>query len=54
MNCTHEECEPYSSCQALTDWERRIEFRFRQRTGLPADDLATDPVAWYEGATETG
>jgi hypothetical protein len=54
MNCTHEECEPYGSCQALTEHERRDEFWFRQRTGLPDDDLGTDPLAWYEGVTETG
>jgi hypothetical protein len=54
MGCEHEECEPYGSCQALTDWERRTDFSFRQRTGLPVDDLATDPLAWYEGVTETG
>lgn len=53
MGCTHEECEPYGSCQALTDWERKIEFRFRQRAGDPADELATNPLAWYEGVTET-
>jgi hypothetical protein len=54
MSCDHEACEPYGSCQALTEYERRGEFWLRCRTGLPADGLATDPVAWYEGVTETG
>jgi hypothetical protein len=54
MGCDHEQCEPYGSCQALTDYERRADFWFRRRAGWPEANLATDPLAWYEGVTETG
>jgi hypothetical protein len=54
MNCTHPECEPWGTCQGLTEYERRNEYWFRQRHGIPDDDLGTDPIAYYEGVTETG
>jgi hypothetical protein len=54
MSCNHEKCEPYRSCQALTERERRDEFWHRRRLGMPTDEMGIDPLAWLEGDTETG
>jgi hypothetical protein len=53
MSCDHEKCEPYGSCQALTEYERRGDFWFRYRTGQRPGDMGTDPVAYVDGVTET-
>lgn len=50
-NCTHDKCEPYNSCQAATDYERRGEFWWRRARNRPTDDMGTDPVAWLNGDT---
>jgi hypothetical protein len=50
-NCTHDKCEPYNSCQAATDYERRSEFWWRRAWNRPTDDMGTDPLAWLNGDT---
>ena len=49
--CGHEQCEPYNSCQAATDHERREDFWQRRAWKFPVDDLGTDPLAWLNGDT---
>ena len=48
-NCSHEECEPYNSCRAATELERRRDFWLRRYAKQPTDQLGTDPLAWLNG-----
>ena len=52
VNCGHDECSPYISCQLLTEAELKYEFWFRYRAGLYAESMGADPVAAYEGVDE--
>ena len=48
-NCSHDQCEPYNSCIAGSDYDRR-EYWWRGWQRGKDREEPTDPIAYLDGA----